>query len=227
MSFLEMLDVVNEELAHKGEEPIAFDHDCREGICGMCGFMINGVAHGPARSTTTCQLHMRSFKDGDEITIEPWRAAAFPVVRDLIVDRSAFDRVIQAEAMFRCARAQRQKRTRCPSRSRIRTSRSRLPRASVAVRASRHARTHRPRSSLPPKSRTLRSYLKGTPSASTASAKWSRRWTPKASATAPVTKSAKPPALKTSNISFIAKMNRELLTAMTVAPSDVKSREKA
>src|SRR5882724_11224017 len=96
MSFLEMLDVLNEELIAKGEEPIAFDHDCREGICGMCGFMINGVAHGPARSTTTCQLHMRSFKDGDEITIEPWRAAAFPVVRDLIVDRSAFDRVIQA-----------------------------------------------------------------------------------------------------------------------------------
>jgi succinate dehydrogenase / fumarate reductase, iron-sulfur subunit len=96
MSFLEMLDVINEQLAHQGEAPIAFDHDCREGICGACGMVINGVPHGPAKSTTTCQLHMRSFNDGDEITIEPWRAAAFPVVRDLIVDRSAFDRVIQA-----------------------------------------------------------------------------------------------------------------------------------
>ncbi len=96
MSFLEMLDVVNEELILKGEEPIAFDHDCREGICGACGVVINGRAHGPQARTTTCQLHMRSFKDGDEITLEPWRAQAFPVVRDLIVDRSAFDRIIAA-----------------------------------------------------------------------------------------------------------------------------------
>lgn len=96
MSFLEMLDVVNEELLANGEEPIAFDHDCREGICGMCGMVINGVPHGPLAGTTTCQLHMRSFKDGDEIVIEPWRAAAFPVVRDLVVDRSALDRIIQA-----------------------------------------------------------------------------------------------------------------------------------
>jgi succinate dehydrogenase iron-sulfur subunit len=96
MSFLEMLDVVNEGLIGSGEEPIAFDHDCREGICGMCGMMINGVAHGPRRATTACQLHMRSFKDGDQITIEPWRAAAFPVVKDLVVDRAAFDKVIAA-----------------------------------------------------------------------------------------------------------------------------------
>jgi succinate dehydrogenase / fumarate reductase, iron-sulfur subunit len=96
MSFLEMLDVVNEELAAKGEEPIAFDHDCREGICGACGVVIDGVPHGPLGGTTTCQLHMRTFKDGDELTIEPWRAGAFPVVRDLVVDRSAFDRIIQA-----------------------------------------------------------------------------------------------------------------------------------
>ena len=95
MSFLEMLDVVNQELIMRGEEPIAFDHDCREGICGMCGLMINGVAHGPEQ-TTTCQLHMRSFKDGDTITIEPWRASAFPVIKDLVVDRSAFDRIIAA-----------------------------------------------------------------------------------------------------------------------------------
>ncbi|MEW6206725.1 MAG: succinate dehydrogenase/fumarate reductase iron-sulfur subunit [Acidobacteriota bacterium] len=96
MSFLEMLDVVNEELVAKGEDPIAFDHDCREGICGMCGMVINGSPHGPWDATTTCQLHMRAFKDGDVITIEPWRAGAFPVIRDLVVDRSAFDRIIQA-----------------------------------------------------------------------------------------------------------------------------------
>src|SRR3954463_8628443 len=94
MSFLEMLDVVNERLIKKGEEPIAFDHDCREGICGQCGVVINGDAHGPRRATTTCQLHMRSFQDGDVLTIEPWRAAAFPVLKDLVVDRGAFDRII-------------------------------------------------------------------------------------------------------------------------------------
>jgi succinate dehydrogenase / fumarate reductase iron-sulfur subunit len=96
MSFLEMLDVVNERLIAKGESPIAFDHDCREGICGTCGMVINGSPHGPRKLTTTCQLHMRSFKHGDSITVEPWRAAAFPVLRDLVVDRSSFDRIIQA-----------------------------------------------------------------------------------------------------------------------------------
>jgi succinate dehydrogenase / fumarate reductase iron-sulfur subunit len=96
MSFLEMLDVLNDQLVKGGEEPIAFDHDCREGICGTCGVMINGQPHGPLPATTTCQLHMRHFQDGDEIVIEPWRARAFPVVRDLVVDRSALDRIIQA-----------------------------------------------------------------------------------------------------------------------------------
>ena len=96
MSFLEMLDVLNERLETHGEEPIVFDHDCREGICGTCGMMINGIAHGPQRGTTACQLHMRHFSDGDEIWIEPWRSAAFPVLKDLMVDRSAFDRIIQA-----------------------------------------------------------------------------------------------------------------------------------
>jgi succinate dehydrogenase / fumarate reductase iron-sulfur subunit len=95
-SFLEMLDVVNERLAGRGELPIAFDHDCREGICGSCGVMINGVAHGPNKGTATCQLHMRSFRDGDVIVVEPWRARAFPVVRDLVVDRGALDRIIAA-----------------------------------------------------------------------------------------------------------------------------------
>jgi succinate dehydrogenase / fumarate reductase iron-sulfur subunit len=96
MSFLEMLDVVNERLTLSGQVPIAFDHDCREGICGMCSLMINGVAHGPMKGTATCQLHMRSFKDGDTIYIEPWRARAFPVIKDLTVDRTALDRIIQA-----------------------------------------------------------------------------------------------------------------------------------
>ncbi len=96
MSFLEMLDVVNEGLIARGEEPIAFDHDCREGICGTCGMVINGVPHGPRRATTACQLHMRSFRHGEEITVEPWRASAFPVLKDLVVDRSAFDAIIAA-----------------------------------------------------------------------------------------------------------------------------------
>ena len=96
MSFLEMMDVLNEQIINKGEQPVAFDHDCREGICGMCSMYINGEAHGPDRGVTTCQLHMRMFNDGDTITIEPWKAAAFPVVKDLVVDRSAFDRIQHA-----------------------------------------------------------------------------------------------------------------------------------
>ena len=96
MSFLEMLDVVNERLIESGDDPIAFDHDCREGICGSCSLMINGAAHGPMKGTATCQLHMRSFRDGETIDIEPWRARAFPVIRDLVVDRGALDRIIQA-----------------------------------------------------------------------------------------------------------------------------------
>ena len=96
MSFLEMLDLLNERLLRDGKDPISFEHDCREGICGACGVMINGVPHGPQAATTTCQLHMRHFRDGDEIVVEPWRARAFPVVKDLVVDRSAFDRILQA-----------------------------------------------------------------------------------------------------------------------------------
>jgi len=96
MSFLEMLDVVNERLVERGEMPIAFDHDCREGICGMCGVVINGIAHGPEKATTACQLHMRSFEDGAEIHVEPWRSRAFPVIKDLVVNRAAFDRIIAA-----------------------------------------------------------------------------------------------------------------------------------
>ena len=96
MSFLEMMDVLNQDLIERGDEPVAFEHDCREGICGCCGFVVDGVAHGHQKGTTVCQLHMRHFSDGDEVTIEPWRAKAFPVVKDLVVDRSAFDRIMQA-----------------------------------------------------------------------------------------------------------------------------------
>src|SRR5437764_3548551 len=96
MSFLEMLDVMNERLIEKGEDPIAFEHDCREGICGSCGFMINGIAHGPLSKTTVCQLTLRHFRDGEELYLEPWRAKAFPVLRDLMVDRGSFDRIISA-----------------------------------------------------------------------------------------------------------------------------------
>ena len=96
MSFLEMLDTLNEELVQKGKEPIAFEHDCREGICGCCSLVVNGVPHGPQRGTATCQLHMRTFKDGDELWVEPWRSRAFPVIKDLVVDRSALDRIVQA-----------------------------------------------------------------------------------------------------------------------------------
>ncbi|NOY06752.1 MAG: succinate dehydrogenase/fumarate reductase iron-sulfur subunit [Chlorobi bacterium] len=102
MSFLEMLDTVNEGLVAKGEPPIAFDNDCREGICGMCGLVINGVPHGPSKGTTTCELYMRHFHDGDTIVIEPWRSVAFPVMKDLIVDRSAFDRIVQAGGYISC-----------------------------------------------------------------------------------------------------------------------------
>src|SRR5213079_302646 len=96
MSFLEMLDVLNEDLIAKGEEPVAFEHDCREGICGSCGFMVNGVAHGPLPATTVCQLTLRHFKDGEELYLEPWRARAFPILKDLMVDRGALDRIIAA-----------------------------------------------------------------------------------------------------------------------------------
>ena len=96
MSFLEMLDVLNERLLELGEEPVAFEHDCREGICGSCGMMINGQAHGPQKGTATCQLHMRKFNDGDEIVVEPWRAASFPIIKDLMCDRGAFDRIVES-----------------------------------------------------------------------------------------------------------------------------------
>jgi succinate dehydrogenase / fumarate reductase iron-sulfur subunit len=123
MSFLEMLDVLNEDLIARNEDPVAFDSDCREGICGMCGCMVNGVAHGPLPGTTLCQLHMRHFKDGDELYLEPWRARAFPVIKDLIVDRTAFDRLIAAGNTVAYSKDS------SPSRSRLRSE----PRASASA----------------------------------------------------------------------------------------------
>jgi succinate dehydrogenase/fumarate reductase-like Fe-S protein len=143
-SFLEMLDVLNEQLDAKGEEPIAFDHDCREGICGMCSLMINGRPHGGDAGTTTCQLHMRRFKDGDEIFVEPWRAAAFPVIKDLSVDRGAFDRIQPPAASSPPTPARRPTPTRCRCPRKTPTAPWTPRRASAAARASRPAPTARP-----------------------------------------------------------------------------------
>ena len=128
MSFLEMLDLANETLIQEGEVPIAFDHDCREGICGMCSLVINGVPHGPERATTACQLHMRKFRDGDTIEVEPWRASAFPVIRDLVVDRRSLDRIIQAGGYVSVNTglgSGRERHSQCPRRTRIAPSRRR------------------------------------------------------------------------------------------------------
>jgi succinate dehydrogenase / fumarate reductase iron-sulfur subunit len=122
MSFLELIDVLNEKLILDGEEPVAFDHDCREGICGACSMVINGEPHGPQKATTTCQLHLRHFRDGETITVEPFRAAAFPVVKDLVVDRGAFDRIVAASAAARASRPARTAARRCSWARRSRTS---------------------------------------------------------------------------------------------------------
>jgi succinate dehydrogenase / fumarate reductase iron-sulfur subunit len=159
MSFLEMLDVLNEKLILDGDDPVAFDHDCREGICGMCGVMINGKAHGGLQ-TTTCQLHMRSFKDGDTIVIEPWRSRAFPLIKDLAVDRRSFDRIIQAGGYISAPTG-----TRCRCRRRTPTPRSTPPPASAAAPAWRPARTARRCCSPPPRSPTSGSCRRASPSA--------------------------------------------------------------
>src|SRR5262249_30334740 len=143
MSFLEMLDVVNEGLVRQGKDAIAFDSDCREGICGMCSLVVNGIPHGPDRGTTVCQLHMRRFKDGDTVTVEPWRAKAFPVVKDLVVDRSAFDRIIAAGATSRSTAAGRPTATRSRFPRRPPKPRWTRRRASAVARVSPPARTRR------------------------------------------------------------------------------------
>ena len=155
MSFLEMLDVVNEGLIGRGEEPIAFDHDCREGICGQCGVVINGSPHGPRRATTSCQLHMRSFQDGDVLTIEPWRAASFPVIKDLMVDRSAFDRIIASGGFVSVRTGNAPDANAVPVRQdRPPTWRWTPPLVSAAVPAWPPVPTPRPCSSSPPRPRT-------------------------------------------------------------------------
>ena len=164
MSFLEMLDVLNEQLNAEGTEPVAFDSDCREGICGMCGLMINGEAHGPSR-TTTCQLHMRSFADGDTITVEPWRATAFPVLKDLCVDRRAFDRIIAAGGYISVNTGAAPDAHAMPVPKDTPTARSTRPPASAAAPASRPAPTPRRRCSSGPRSRTWASCPRARPSA--------------------------------------------------------------
>jgi succinate dehydrogenase/fumarate reductase-like Fe-S protein len=175
MSFLEMLDALNEDLLSREEPPVAFEHDCREGICGSCGFLINGVAHGGQRGTTVCQLSMRFFKDGDSLTLEPWRARAFPVIRDLIVNRSAFDRIIQAggssarppEALSTPMRSWSQKKPRI-----LRLTQ--LP-ASAVEPVSQPARMQPPCFLLPPKLPTSTPFRRVSPNATSGfSAWWSR-----------------------------------------------------
>ncbi len=226
MSFLEMLDVVNEELAHKGEEPIAFDHDCREGICGACGMVINGVPHGPAKSTTTCQLHMRLFKDGDEITIEPWRAAAFPVVRDLVVDRSSLDRVIQAGGYISVRAGAAVEANALP-----------VPKldSDQAFDAATCIGCGACVASCPNASAALFTAAKvshlallpqGAPERADRVRKMVAQMDAEGFGHCSSHKECEAVCPKDISISFIAKMNRELLTAMATAPNEIKSRTK-
>ena len=192
MSFLEMLDVVNEDLIASGEEPIAFDSDCREGICGMCSLVINGIPHGGHRGTATCQLHMRHFKDGDTVTIEPWRAKAFPIIKDLVTDRSAFDRIIQAGGFVSVNTGGTPDANALP-----------VPKTDAGPRHGRR-RLHRLRRLRRGLQECLRHALcrrQGLPSQPAAPRQsrkdrvrstWSSRWTRKASATAPSPAPAKP-----------------------------------
>jgi len=226
MSFLEMLDVVNEELAHKGEEPIAFDHDCREGICGACGMVINGVPHGPAKSTTTCQLHMRLFNDGDEITIEPWRAAAFPVVRDLVVDRSSLDRVIQAGGYISVRAG-----------SAVEANAMPVPKldSDQAFDAATCIGCGACVASCPNASAALFTAAKvshlallpqGAPERADRVRKMVAQMDAEGFGHCSSHKECEAVCPKDISISFIAKLNRELLTAMVSAPNEIKSRSK-
>ena len=226
MSFLEMLDVVNEELAHKGEEPIAFDHDCREGICGACGMVINGVPHGPAKSTTTCQLHMRLFNDGDEITIEPWRAAAFPVVRDLVVDRSSLDRVIQAGGYISVRAGSAVEANALPVSK---------PASDQAFDAATCIGCGACVASCPNASAALFTAAKishlallpqGAPERADRVRKMVAQMDAEGFGHCSSHKECEAVCPKDISISFIAKMNRELLVAMSTAPNEIKTRTK-
>jgi hypothetical protein len=175
MSMLEALDVLNESLILRGEDPIAFEHDCREGICGSCGFMVNGVAHGPLPETTVCQLSLRSFEDGEDVYLEPWRARAFPVLRDLMVDRGAFDRIIAAGGYVSFQPAARPTATRSWFPSRTPTAPWTPQRASAAELVLLRARTRRRRSSPVRKFRTSAYSRRASPSGPRAHCAWSDR----------------------------------------------------
>ena len=191
MSFLEIVDVLNEDLTSRSEEPVAFEHDCREGICGSCGFLINGVPHGPRRGTTVCQLHMRFFKDGDYLTIEPWRARAFPIVKDLVVDRSAFDRIIQAGGYISAPTGSAAKRQPSWSPRRPRTQHSPPPHALVVEAAWRPAPIARPCCSPRPKSSISMRSHRANPSVMSERWTWWQPWRASISAAAPITVSVR------------------------------------
>ena len=217
MSFLEMLDVVNEGLIGKGEDPIAFDHDCREGICGTCGVVVNGRPHGPRDRTTACQLHMRSFHDGDVLTIEPWRAAAFPVVKDLVVDRGAFDRIIAAGGFISAPGAARPTATRSPSRRRTRTSPWTRPPASAAAPAWRPAPTPRRCSSWAPRSRSSRSCPRASPNGTTASRNMVAQMDAEGFGTCTNHGECEAACPKAIRVEFIARMNADFLRSALTA----------
>ena len=221
-SFLEMLDILNNNLIHEGKEPVAFDHDCREGICGMCSLHIDGQAHGPSQGATTCQIYMRKFKDGATITIEPWRSAAFPVIKDLVVNRSAYDQILQAGGFISVrtnsvpdanaipiAQADAEESMDAAAcigcGGRAATSKGLFPRgppgspwppppASAAEPAPRRARTVRPCSSSPPACRRSPNCPRAVSRVRAAPRRWSPRWTNWASATAPTREPARPSA---------------------------------
>lgn len=198
MSFLEMLDVLNEKLILRGEDPVAFDHDCREGICGSCGMMIDGQAHGPLRGVTVCQLHMRTFRDGDVLHIEPWRAKAFPVIKDLVVNRSAFDRIIAAGGFIGVRTGS------APEANAIPVAKEK---ADLAMDAAACISCGACVAACPNASAMLFTgakvshfalLLRATRSASAVSSAWSRAWTRNASETAPTSASVRPPARSSS-----------------------------
>lgn len=226
MSFLEMLDVVNEQLLEKGEDPIAFDHDCREGICGMCGMVINGTPHGPQKLTTTCQLHMRQFSNGDEITIEPWRAKAFPVQKDLVVDRGAFDRIIQAGGYIS---------VRAGSASDANLTPIAKVDADLAMDAAECIGCGACVAACPNASANLFTSAKishlallpqGAPERVERVRKMVGQMDAEGFGHCTNHKECEAACPKGISIAFIAKMNREFLTAMVAAPTTVKSREK-
>ena len=214
MSFLELLDVLNEKLILSGDEPVAFDHDCREGICGSCSMVINGHPHGPQKATTACQLHLRHFRDGETITIEPWRAAAFPVIKDLVVDRSAFDRIIQAGGYVSAPTGSAPDAPRHPGPEGARRPRvhrgclHRLP-----ARAWRRARTGRRRCSSAPRSPTSASSRRASPSVTAAWFGWWSSTTPRASAAAPTPARARCRCPKEIPLDVISQLNHDYIAA--------------